>query len=627
MHDDAVLGHTRCVFGWVRSLPVGRTLAGVATRVDQTVGWSRLPTPLGLAVLIGLRSELRARNLTHTGTPPGPTLPEPTPADLATRTIDGTYNCPATPRMGAAGNRFGRNIPLEDSYPQPPDEQLLPNPRLISLDLLRRDDFIPATGLNLLAAAWIQFEVHDWFNHRSEPGGPGAGTPWEIPRPPGDPDGTEPITMPRSTPDPTADPDLPPAYTSTTSHWWDASQIYGDTPEYLTAIRTGQGGKTRIDDDGLPPADTDDLLPPNGTASNSWVGLTLLHSLFLREHNAICDRLARAYPDLTDDQLFATARLINAALIAKIHTIEWTTAIIAHPTTVAAMRGNWFGVLGEDIARRFGHLLDNPVLSGIPGSHTDFDDVPYALTEEFVAVYRMHPLMPDGLTFRNHTDDAVIAEHPLAELFTPHSRIRERLREATHPDLLYSLGRAHPGQLTLHNYPRALQSLSRTPGEHIDLASVDILRNRERGVPRYNDFRRLFRMAPASSFDDLTDNPQWARELEKIYDDIEQVDLLVGLYAEPKPKGFAFSDTAFRVFIVMASRRLSCDRFFTDDFRPEIYTEVGMAWIRDNTMRTVLLRHYPTLAPALRGVDNAFTPWNVATARDSTARASDGGHQ
>ena len=30
-------------------------------------------------------------------------------------------------------------------------------------------------------------------------------------------------------------------------------------------------------------------------------------------------------------------------------------------------------------------------------------------------------------------------------------------------------------------------------------------------------------------------------------------------------------------------------------------------------MLTVLLRHFPQLAPALDGVDNAFQPWKVTT--------------
>jgi Animal haem peroxidase len=100
-----------------------------------------------------------------------------------------------------------------------------------------------------------------------------------------------------------------------------------------------------------------------------------------------------------------------------------------------------------------------------------------------------------------------------------------------------------------------------------------VLRNRERGVPRYNEFRRLLHMKAPKTFEGLTPNPVWAQELREVYDgDIEKVDLLVGSYAEPLPEGFAFSDTAFRIFILMASRRLWSDRFFTDSYKPETYT-------------------------------------------------------
>jgi hypothetical protein len=86
---------------------------------------------------------------------------------------------------------------------------------------------------------------------------------------------------------------------------------------------------------------------------------------------------------------------------------------------------------------------------------------------------------------------------------------------------------------------------------------------------------------------------------------------MIGMFAEPKPMGFGFSDTAFRVFILMASRRLKSDRFFTKDFTPEVYTPLGMAWINNTSMTDVLLRHYPALRPAMRGLDgsNAFVPW------------------
>ncbi|MEU3010561.1 peroxidase family protein [Nocardia asteroides] len=585
--------------------PVARRAVAAAEALDRRFGWFRLPTPLGLAVLVGLRSRLRAENLFDTGRHPGePLPPDETGAHRAARTVDGSYNSLDDPRTGSVGCRFGRNVALAGTFPEDADRIMTPNPRLISSALLARDRFVPATTLNLLAAAWIQFEVHDWFSH-----GKTETEPFRVTLDARDPWPERPMTIPRTATVPGAAPGDPPTYVTEDSHWWDASQIYGSTPEFAAALRSGKNGELVVDELGLPPLDAESLLALSDAAANAWVGLALLHSLFLREHNAICRRLARRYPDLDDQQLYDTARLINAALIAKIHTVDWTPGIIAHPTTVAAMRANWFGVLGERIARRFGRLVDNEVLCGIPGSATDDSGVPYSLTEEFVSVYRMHPLVPDTLVVRSLADDRVLAEHPFPDLGVVH--IRERLAETPMDTLFYSFGRAHPGALTLHNYPRHLQELDRPGHPLLDLATVDILRVRERGVPRYNDFRRQLRLPPVTSFEQLTDNPDWAGELARIYGDVDAVDLMIGLYAEPKPPGFGFSDTAFRVFVLMASRRLSADRFFTTDFRPEIYTEAGMAWVRDNSMRSVLLRHFPTLAPALRGVANPFAPWRA----------------
>jgi hypothetical protein len=243
--------------------------------------------------------------------------------------------------------------------------------------------------------------------------------------------------------------------------------------------------------------------------------------------------------------------------------------------------------------------------------------VPYSLTEEFVTVYRMHPLIPDEYTFRG-LDDQVIAELTFAEINALHTH--ERLGEITMPNALYSLGVSYPGAVTLHNYPRFLQHFDRPDGTLMDLAATDILRTRERGVPRYTRFRELLHRKPVRSFEDLTDNKRWIEELRAIYDnDIDKVDTVVGLFAEPLPPGFAFSDTAFRLFILMASRRLKSDRFFTVDYTPEMYTRAGLEWVRDNDMRSVLLRHFPQLEPALEGVANPFAPWRRIPARSRSA--------
>lgn len=172
-------------------------------------------------------------------------------------------------------------------------------------------------------------------------------------------------------------------------------------------------------------------------------------------------------------------------------------------------------------------------------------------------------------------------------------------------------GIAYPGAITIHNFPNFLRDITTPDGKHLDLATIDILRDRERGVPRYNQFRRLIHMKPADTFEELTGGKmELAKEIEEIYGgDIEKVDLQVGMLSEPLPKGFGFSDTAFRIFILMASRRLKSDRFLSADFKPEIYTLPGMNWVQNTTMIDILIRHYPDLKALLKGVKYAFHPW------------------
>ena len=577
--------------------PLSKLLTATSGALDRRFGWDRLPRPLGVITLVGLRTRLRQENLHDTGA--GGAKPT-VGARRNARTADGSYNDLESPAMGMIGARFGRNVPLDRTYPEEPPGLLEPSPRLVSRKLLTRDEFKPATIVNVLAAAWLQFEVHDWFSHGKNL----TEQPFELELDADDAWGERPMRIERTRSDPSPDSDGGAAtWVTTDSHWWDGSQIYGSEPAVSTALREGEGGRLRLDPDGQLPRDLDDQLDLTGVAGNFWLGLALLHTLFTREHNAIADRLAAEQSDWSDDQLFDTSRLITAALMAKIHTVEWTPAIIAHPTTQFGMRANWYGILGK----RFGKWSSNEVLGGIPGSPTDHHGVPYSLTEEFVAVYRMHPLLPDDFTFRSIETDEVLQERTFRDLGV--RDVRDRLDEVGFVDSFYSFGIAHPGAITLHNYPRFLQELRRPDGTVVDLAAIDVLRIRERGVPRYNEFRRLFHLKAPETFEELTDNREWARELREVYGDIENVDLMVGLYAEPLPKGFGFSDTAFRVFILMASRRLKSDRFFTRDYNAETYTQTGLDWIDESSMRDVLLRHYPGLEPALRGVDNAFAPW------------------
>ncbi|MFO1205113.1 MAG: peroxidase family protein [Burkholderiales bacterium] len=601
--------------------------------VNRWVEWHRLPKWPAIANLAALRIELRRHNLHDTDgdlTVPKPGCPFHNPkAARGMRTASGTQNDLTFPAMGCRGSRFGRNVPREITAP---DRARLytPDPLLVSQKLLAREKFVPANSLNLLAAAWIQFQVHDWFAHENEDldSGkdlrlPGAGD-WK----------TAEMSVPRTKVDPDMFTPLDgkyPTYRNKNPQWWDGSQVYGETEQETEELRKDPAthllcpsGCLYLGADGLLPFDPASGATVSGFTSNWWLGLEILHTLFAKEHNAICEHLKANVPGLSDDEIFEKARLVNCAIMAKIHTLEWTPGILGHPAIGPGMDANWMGFIGhwfgEGLARRIARLLPEffgkEILTGAPLSATDHHGAPFSLTEEFTTVYRLHPLLPDAVEIQRHQGGTGIGSYPLPNV--AFEKARAPLDDgASMDDLVYSFGIAHPGAITIRNYPNFLRELTVPPDANnrraqlLDLAAVDILRDRERGVPRYNEFRRQLRKKPVTSWEELAGvRPDLSGELKAVYGgDLEAVDTMVGMFCEPLPEKFGFSDTAFRLFVLMASRRLKSDRFFTSHFTEGVYTKPGLDWIQATGMKDVILRHHPALEPAFVGVDNPFAPW------------------
>ena len=227
-----------------------RILVGSFKEINKVVDWHRLPKWLGVVNLIAFRSELRAKNLHDVY--PGleaqgdkKTCPMHDLRFFKARHSDGKFNDLEAPLMGCTGMRIGRNVPREFTKAPTPEELMTPNPRIISEKLLARDEFKPATILNLLAAAWIQFQVHDWFGHHD------STEEIEIPLPPGDTWSDPKMKLFRTQPDePLDDTDRKyPVYKNKNTHWWDGSQIYGST-EAQTEILRGKSpdGKLNMEE-------------------------------------------------------------------------------------------------------------------------------------------------------------------------------------------------------------------------------------------------------------------------------------------------------------------------------------------------------------------------------------------
>lgn len=149
-----------------------RLLVNVFHFINKFIAWHKLPSIIGALNLDALRIELRQYNLHDgysSGTFQGNQVTEPMTDKRFqyVRNSDGKFNSTEMPLMGCAGMRFGRNFP-RTLTPKPTEDELWnPSPRMLSERFMARKVFTPATTLNLLAAAWIQFQTHDWFFHES----------------------------------------------------------------------------------------------------------------------------------------------------------------------------------------------------------------------------------------------------------------------------------------------------------------------------------------------------------------------------------------------------------------------------------------------------------------------------
>ncbi|OIV94156.1 hypothetical protein TanjilG_03606 [Lupinus angustifolius] len=582
--------------------------------VDKVVLWHRLPVLLGLAYL-GIRRYLHYRyNLLHVGGDNGHNYDS---KEYAYRTSDGKCNHPTDNLVGSQGTFFGRNMPpatLDYGFQDP-------HPTLVASKLLARKKF-KNTGkqFNMIACSWIQFMIHDWIDHLEDTKQVGIRAPDSYPS--GCP--LKSFKFFKTKKFNTSSSYMKTGFLNTRTPWWDGSVIYGNNEKGMRRVRTYRDGKLKISEEGLLEHDEKGI-PISGDVRNCWAGFSLVQALFVKEHNAVCDMLKVYYPDFDDEQLYRHARLVTSAVIAKIHTIDWTVELLKTDTLLAAMRINWYGFLGKKFKDLFGNIF-GPILSGLVGIRKPRDHgVPYSLTEEFVSVYRMHSMLPEEIVLRNikptsingkYKCPPVLEKVPIREMLGKEGE--RKLSKIGMEQMLVSMGHQSCGAVALWNYPTWMRNLivhdidGEDRSDPVDMASMEVYRDREREVARYNEFRRNLLMIPISKWEDLTDEEEVIEVLKEVYgDDIEKLDLIVGLQAEKKIKGFAISETAFFIFLMMASRRIEADRFFTSNFNSQTYTNKGLEWVnRTESLKDVIDRHYPEMTKKWMRCSSAFSVWD-----------------
>ena len=139
-----------------------------------------------------------------------------------------------------------------------------------------------------------------------------------------------------------------------------------------------------------------------------------------------------------------------------------------------------------------------------------------------------------------------------------------------------------------------------------DLASLNIQRGRDHGLPSYNDTRRALLMPPARGFGDITRDRDVRASLEAAYDDVEQVDLWVGGLAEDAI-GMAL-DLVERVFVeqvvigdapgdVSRGRRLGRRTAFPSAAAAAARATLGRRWYRHASTPDLPLDPVPSRFP------------------------------
>jgi peroxidase len=361
--------------------------------------------------------------------------------------------------------------------------------------------------------------------------------------------------------------DNPRQFVNEISSFIDGSAVYGSDEERAQWLRTFENGKLKTSQGNMLPWNTytgefDDEIDPDAPfmaddtrllsryfvagdiRANENPLLIGMHTIFVREHNRLCDQLKERYPHWTDDQLYQRARKLVGAYIQNICFNEWLPAMGVHLPEYRYYNEEMNpGILNvfSGAAFRIGHTLINSQLIRMDNEGEELAEGSVRLKDAFFNPF------------------AVMASGGIDPFFKGMgTQVMQKLDCKVIDDL--------------RNF------LFGPPGSGgLDLASINIFRGRDRGIADYNQLRFDFGLPLVKSFEDFTASPEDAQALESLYGSVDKVDPWVGMLAERHIDGAIFGDLVMRVMETQFQLLRDGDRFyfendpaFTDDQIEEI---------------------------------------------------------
>jgi hypothetical protein len=503
--------------------------------ISAATSYARSPFDVPLA----RSSQLKAGN--HTAASNAPAV---FPQEF--RSIDGSGNNPIDPTLGAANIPLLRNTTIAygdgSGTPAGADQK---SAREISNDVFAQDHLIPcAKNISDFVWDWGQFVDHDIdMTPAADPA-----EPFNIPVPKGDPffdpngTGTQVIELNRSLYQMI---DGVRQQMNVITAFLDGSQVYGSDDARALELRTLDGtGKLKTSEGDLLPYNVDGFPNQPDTSAtyflagdvraNEQVALTTLHTLFMREHNFWATRIKRQYPQLNDDGIYYRARAIVGAEIQAITYRDFIPLLLG-PDALPPYTGY------------------NPDVN--PGIENSFS----------TAAYRVGHTMLSPVLKRLDSNNQSIGDLDLSQAFFNPTEI-------SGPGIdvyLRGMARQIPQEIDAYLVDGVRNFLFGPPGAGgFDLASLNIQRGRDHGLPRYNQVRIDFGLAPKASFADVTSDPDVQAKLATAYATVDDIDVWVGALAEDHYNGGLCGELVYTILRDQFTRLRDGDRFWYQTYMP-----------------------------------------------------------